>query len=100
MAYQITAEDRVHIDEMRQQPIGAHSPGLQRVLNRMRTGPLKGKYVLICTKPFREWVLARHSGKAGVPMQLLPDQVFTSLEAAEWLVFRLRWKELTGEDVN
>jgi hypothetical protein len=70
------------------------------VLNTLRGGPLEGKYVLVCTKPFREWVLARHPGVRGQPVELLPEHTFTSKEEAEWVVFRLRWKEQTGEDLN
>lgn len=98
--YRITAEDRVWIDEFRQRPIGPHSPNLQRLLNAMRGAPTAGKYCLICTKPYREWQLARLSGKRGVPATPIDGETFTSLEQAEWAVFRRRWKELTGEDLN
>lgn len=100
MAYRITAEDRMLVDEFRHKPLGPYSPALLRVLHAMRGGPMAGKYVLLCTKPFREWQLARHPGHRGKPMQVLEGQVFDSREAAEWTVFRLRWKELTGEELN
>jgi hypothetical protein len=29
----------------------------------------------------------------------LLDQTFASLEAAEWAVFKLRWRRHTGEDL-
>ncbi len=98
--YRITAEDRQWIDEFRNRPVGPHSPGLQRVLNTLRGAPQQGKYVLVCTRPHREWVLGRLSGVRGGPVQLLRDHVFFSLAEAEWAVFRLRWKEHTGTDVN
>ena len=73
MAYKIDPRrDREVVDEFRQNPIGHHSPNLQRVLNALRGGPLKGKYVLVCTRPFAEWVLARHPGERGQPLELLP----------------------------
>ena len=100
MTYEITAADRQTVDEFRQQPFGPHSPDLQRVLNRMRGAPNAGKYCLICTKPFREWQLARLSGRRGVPATPIPGEIFTSLADAEWAVFRRRWRELTGEDLN
>ena len=98
--YRITAEDRQWVDEFRQNPLGPHSPNLQRVLNLMRGAPTAGKYCLICTKPFSEWRLARMSGQRGVPAAPIDHDVFTDLAEAEWAVFRRRWRELTGEDLN
>lgn len=100
MPYQITAEDRIHVAEFRARPFGRHSPDLQRILNAMRGGPLAGKYVLVCTRPFREWKLARHPGRPGLPIEVVDGPVFASREEAEWAVFKLRWKDLTGEDLN
>ena len=59
-----------------------------------------GRYCLICTKPFAEWQLARMSGQRGVPPTPVAGAFFTSREDAEWQVFRRRWQELTGEDIN
>ncbi len=98
--YRITAEDRHWVDEFRQNPAGPHSPNLQRVLNAMRGPPNDGKYCLICTRPFAEWRLARMSGRRGVPPTPVEGVVFTSLAEAEWSVFRRRWREITGEDLN
>ena len=101
MTYKIDPRrDREVVDEFRQNPIGHHSPNLQRVLNALRSGPLKGKYVLVCTKPFEEWVLALHPGERRKPIEILREHRFTSKEEAEWAVFRMRWKEHTGEDLN
>jgi hypothetical protein len=100
MPYRIKPEDRIHVAEFRERPSGKHSPDLQRILNTMRSGPLEGKYVLVCTRPFREWRLARHPGRPGAPVQMLEGHVFASREEGEWAVFRLRWKELTGEELN
>ena len=72
MAYKIRPQaDRAYIDEFRQNPFGHHSPNLLRILNALRGGPLEGKYVLVCTKPFREYTLARHGGERGRPPELL-----------------------------
>ncbi len=98
--YKVTAKDRMLVDEFRQQPIGSHSPDLQRMLNAMRGGPLVGKYCLICTKPFAEWQLARMSGRRGVPPAPVEGALFTSKEEAEWDVFRRRWKDMTGDELN
>jgi len=48
---------------------GRHSGELQRVLNRMRGGVNAGRYVIICTKRHREWVLARMGQRAGDPIE-------------------------------
>ena len=78
---------------------GRHSGELQRVLNRMRGGANAGRYVIICTKRHREWVLARMGQRAGDPIEPVPGYVFQSEEEAEWAVFKLRWRELTGREL-
>ena len=102
MPYQIRPEDRIHIGEFREADrmldIG-FLPDLQRILNAMRATPLEGRYILVCTRPFREWKLARHGGRKR-PIELFHDRVFHSREEAEWAVFKLRWKEITGEELN
>ena len=87
-------------EEFMQDPLGPHSPELQRVLMVFRGGPVEGKHVLVCTKPYREWTLAQVTGVRGKPVKMLRDQVFTSLEDAERAVFRMRWKKHTGRDLD
>ena len=99
MPYRIRPEDRIHIGEFRDRPLASHGPELQRILNAMRDSPLEGRYILVCTKPYHEWKLARHGGRKR-PIEILHEHVFTSREEAEWAVFRMRWKEITGEDLN
>lgn len=96
----ITAADRRHALAFRDAPYGPHGPEMQRIVSILRGPPVKGKYVLVCTKPHREWVLGRLPGAADKPVEILPDHVFTDLEAAEWFVFKLRWKEHTGEELE
>jgi len=78
---------------------GRHSGELQRVLNRMRGGANAGRYVIVCTKRHREWTLARMGERPGHPLVPVPGYVFHSDEEAEWTVFKLRWRELTGRDL-
>ena len=85
--------------EFRAQPFGRHSAELQRVLNRMRGGSNPDRYVLICTKAHREWVLGRLGPYRGAPIKRVSDELFTSHAEAEWAVFRRRWKELTGREL-
>jgi hypothetical protein len=86
------------VEEFRRTPIGRHSPDLRLLLNRMRTQQDPG-YVLVCIEPFRRWRLARKKRGRGNPVELVGERVFTSPEEAEWEVFKLRWKEMTGEDL-
>jgi N,N-dimethylformamidase len=87
------------IDEFRKNPIGHHSPGLQRLLNKMRGASMVDKFCLVTVKPNREWQLAKTSGVPGKPIKLL-DKRFSSMYDAEWYVFRQRWKALTGENIK
>jgi hypothetical protein len=79
-------------------PVGHHSPGLQRVLNLFRGEPLHDKYVLVTTKPHAQWQLARLSGERGKPLTLL-DTFYTCLLTAERDIFRRRWEDFTGEEL-
>lgn len=97
--YRPSPDDRRLIEEFKQNPIGHHSPDLQRLLNRMRGEYMAGKFCLVVVKPNREWQLAKTAGVRGKPLKLL-DQRFTSMAEAEWYVFRQRWKALTGETLR
>ena len=91
--------DQPFAEEFRRTPAGHHSPGLQRVLNVFRGEPLQDKYVLLCTKPHKEWRLARLNGERGKPVKL-ESKFYQSLEEAEWDVFQRRWKDFTGKDLE
>lgn len=101
MVYKIDANaDRQYIEEFRERPIGKHSPGLQRLLNIMRHDPSGRQVILICLKPFEEWVLGEMPPRRSDPIAIEASRVFTSREEAEWEVFRRRWRAHTGEDIN
>ena len=51
--------------------------------------------MLFCTKPYREWVLARTHGRAK-PIEIYWDKVFTDLDAAEVAIFQMRLAEEKG----
>lgn len=84
------------VDEFRASPLGVHSPELRKLLARMRWGKPQGRLVLIVVEAGRSWRLSRIPENRGDPMPFIGDQVFTSLEQAEWHVFRIRWQEMTG----
>jgi hypothetical protein len=98
--YKIQPADKAVVAEFRANPIGRHSPTLQRVLNAMRTGPLAGKYVLVCTRPHAEWMLAQFPDEQGQPLKLHHNRIFHSIDEAEWEVFKLRWELHTGERLD
>jgi hypothetical protein len=75
---------------------GPHSEDLRRLLYRMRTGPLAGKYVLLVLVPYREWAIGRFGAARGAPTTRIDNRVFASLDEAEWEIFKLRWRDLTG----
>ena len=101
MVYKIQPQaDRQYIEEFRQKPIGVHSPGLQRLLNILRHDPSGWQVILVCRRPFAEWVLGRMPPNRADPIQMEDAPVFTSREEAEWEVFRRRWKAITGENIN
>src|SRR5262245_17143293 len=94
--YEIDPERLDLAREFKAQIYGRHSGELQRVLNRMRGGANAGRYVIICTKRHREWVLARMGERPGDPIERVPGPAFASKAEAEWAVFKLRWRVLTG----
>jgi len=101
MGYSIDPRtDRQYIEEFRRNPIGRHSPGLQRLLNAMRHDPTGWQVILVSRLPFAEWVLGRMPPKRTEPIQIESEPVFLSREEAEWEVFRRRWRAATGEDIN
>lgn len=92
----LTPEELAAIEEFRRKPVGQHSPFLQRRLNEMRGEPVEGKYVLLCTKPHREWVLAQMNGRKQ-PLTVHWNRVFHDLNEAEYEIFRLRWERHFGK---
>lgn len=87
-------------EEFRRNPAGRHSGELQRILNLFRTGPFAGKYVLI--RESRSWPLKIKLACFGAtphdPFTYTGD-AFSSYAEAEWAVFKLRWKDHTGQDL-
>ena len=93
-------EDLPFAREFLASPAGPHSPGCQRVLNRLRTDTSRGKYVLVVAEPQRRWLLARSPCVRGAPVEIVPGVEFTDLLEAERAVFRLRWREIVGVEIE
>jgi N,N-dimethylformamidase len=85
-------------EEFKARPYGEHSPDLQYLLNLMRKPGDQPFHVLVVTAAGEQWTLALMAPGAPAPPQLT-NTVFTSLEAAEWHVFKLRWQALTGHEL-
>jgi branched-chain amino acid transport system permease protein len=101
MVYRIDPQrDRDYVEEFRLKPIGPHSPGLQRLLNIMRHDPTGWQVILVCRRPFAEWVVGRMPPNRADSLQIEDAPVFASREEAEWEVFRRRWQAHTGEDID
>lgn len=86
--------------EYRRSPRGPFSLELQRILDRMRMTPMKGRYALVILEPFRRWGLVRLAGERGVAPSPVEGVEFASMAEAEWDIFKRRWKELTGVPVS
>lgn len=101
MVYRIDAEtDRTYIEEFRAAPIAPHSPGLQRVLNIMRLWRGGDQFILIAREEFADYVIGRMPPDRAQPIVIETDLSFSSREEAEWELFRRRWRQHTGEDIN
>lgn len=96
---EIDTRRRDLIEEFRRNPVGRHSPDLRVLLNSLRNEQVGDSYVLVCVEPHRRWRLARKAAGRGGRVRYVGDVEFTSPEQAEWEVFRLLWRERTGEDV-
>lgn len=81
--------------EFRARPYDRHSADLQRVLNRMRSEPFSGRYVLVQERKGSPYRLAQLGSTPAEPISYTGD-TFDTLEEAEWTVFKLRWRRLFG----
>ena len=99
--YRLTEDDRRHARAFLADPDAPPDPGLQRVLNRLRTEGQDGggKYVLVVEEAHRRWQLARTPGRRGEPVQRVQGVYFDNRLDAERYVFRLRWQQLTGREL-
>ena len=84
--------------EFRGRPHGRHSAQLQRVLNRMRSEPFAGRYILVQEHKGQPYRLARLGITPSDPISYTGD-TFMTLAEAEWAVFKLRWRRLFGNDL-
>ena len=53
------------------------------VLNNRRYGPIPGAYMVMCTKPGKEWCVGQLNADRANPLILFNDKVFSSPEEAQ-----------------
>ena len=70
------------------------------MLNALRFDATGRQLILVCRRPFAEWVLGEMSADRSEPLRVETEPVYRSLEEAEWEAFRRRWKAHTGENIN
>jgi len=85
--------------EFRNHIRGPHSEELRFLLHRMRATPIRGKYILIVVQDFKKWRIGRISER-NQPIEIFDDRIFDDLNEAEWAVFKLRWRDLTGQELS
>ena len=52
-------------------------------LNNRKYGPIPGAYMVMCTKPDKEWCVAQLNADRAKPFIIFEDKAFTSIEAAQ-----------------
>lgn len=98
--YKIDPERLDLVEEFKANPFGPYGHELTRLVNRLRMGPMAGRYVLVTVKRNKEWVLGQLPDARGGKIKIHEGRRFDSLAAAEWAVFALRWSALTGKDLT
>ena len=81
-------------------PRGPFSSELQKILDRMRTSPLAGRYALRVVKPFKQFALVKLSGTRMVPPTEVENVTYKSILEAELDIFCRRWKDITGVTIE
>ena len=60
------------------------------VLNNRKYGPIPGAYMVMCTKPDKEWCVAQLNADRIKPFILFDDKVFPSIEEAQKEAIRIK----------
>jgi hypothetical protein len=84
--------------EFHARPLGPHGRELHWLLVLMRRADHCLNLVLVQSAP-GQWVMAERRPH-GVPPLSIDGATFDSLEAAERFAFRLRWRAMTGEELD
>ena len=82
------------IAEHKRDPVGIHSDALDRVLNYFRRPNLLDQYVMVCTRPFKQWRVARMTGVPGQAPVFVDERSYNSEAKAAHAVFLLRVEQM------
>lgn len=82
------------IAEHKRDPLGRHSDALARVLNYIRRRAPYGRCVVVCTKPFKQWRVARMPRDRGQTPVFIDERTYTSEAKAMHAAFLVRIEEL------
>lgn len=92
--YEIQPEDAELLKHFRTTTTKNRPLKLNRLLNRLRMGPLAGKQVIVCTKPFAEYAIGMMGQSRGDPV-VLDAKRYEKLADAQWALLKLRWNEIS-----
>ena len=59
-------------------------------LNNRKYGPIAGAYMVMCTKPDKEWCVAQLNADRAKPFVIFEDKVFPSIEEAQREAIRIK----------
>ena len=65
-------------------------------LNNRKYGPIPGAYMVMCTKPDKEWCVAQLNADRAKPFVLFPDLVFNSVKEATEAAEALKAEKAEG----
>jgi len=93
--YEIQPEDAELLKYFRTTTTKNRPLKLNRLLNRLRMGPLAGKQVIVCTKPYSEYAIGTMGQARGDKVELGPER-YDKLADAQWALLKLRWARHTS----
>ncbi len=83
--------------EYKANPIGPHSPDLQKLLKLLRWEPVAGRFLVVRPRHDGLWYLARTTGPKGHPLEIFYRHGYDTQMAAHWALFCKRWEQHTGQ---
>ena len=84
------------VEEYRANPVGPHSPELQKLLKILRWDPIYDRFLAVQPERGGPFHLARTTGPKGNPMAIHGGPGYATTVEAQWAIFRARWEEHTG----
>ncbi len=88
------------VREYRRNPIGKHSPELQKLLKLLRWDPPGARVIAVQKEQGGLWYLARSTGQKGNPVEIYEGPGYADLAEVQWVIFRRRWELHTGKPLD